>query len=307
VLIPSLIETEKQLDGLMTILGLNALILIVATAVVVLLQGFEPGSRLQILDINENELATLPLVTLPGLLWRATRVSNPHAIKTAGFFLLMLLAFGTVIMSGSRGSAMSLLIILTVFLIWKSTRRWGYMGFLGIVLGFILVPSIFTTTLDRFMVKDARDTALGGREELWQGAWMLISENPVRGKGIGNSPLEIMYEIGATRYAQAQEREGMPIHNPVLTVWSETGLPGIVLYLGALASAILAFMRRYRSHDQFESQSVSAYYALTASAFISYMMSWIKGGGFETHFTYFLMLSLLLIPSSLHKQGSPQS
>lgn len=44
---------------------------------------------------------------------------------------------------------------------------------------------------------------------------------------------------------------------------------------------------------------LASYFALMSSVFVGFMLSWIKGGGLEYHRTYFLMLSLLLVPSQL--------
>jgi hypothetical protein len=44
---------------------------------------------------------------------------------------------------------------------------------------------------------------------------------------------------------------------------------------------------------------LTPYFALVCSAFVGYMFSWIKGGGMESDFSYFLMLALLLIPYTM--------
>jgi O-antigen ligase len=104
-----------------------------------------------------------------------------------------------------------------------------------------------------------------------------------------------------------QGYEWVAIHNPVLTIWAETGIPGIVLYLGVLGSAVWSFARHYRRHRVASIERLMPYFALVASLFLGYMPSWIKGGGMESNHTYFLMLALLLIPCSLETEGLKES
>ena len=90
------------------------------------------------------------------------------------------------------------------------------------------------------------------------------------------------------------------MHNPILTVWSETGIPGIILYLGILVSAIWSFAKQYLRYKKRDAgEKFTPYFSLVASVFLGYMVSWFKGGGMQTHFTYFLLLALLLIPSGM--------
>jgi hypothetical protein len=87
----------------------------------------------------------------------------------------------------------------------------------------------------------------------------------------------------------------------------------LILYLGILGSAVGAFVRQYRCHKKAGAMAV-AVLCPGIIRVLGYMLSWIKGGGLESDFTYFLMLALLLIPSGLDVIGqagntriSPQS
>jgi O-antigen ligase len=89
------------------------------------------------------------------------------------------------------------------------------------------------------------------------------------------------------------------IHNPVLIIWSETGVLGMFLYLSVLGSAIWSFVRQYILHRQERESFLLPYIALISSVFLGYIVSWIKGGGMELGFSYFILLAFLLIPSGL--------
>jgi putative inorganic carbon (HCO3(-)) transporter len=298
LLVANEINTKETLDGLMRILALNAWVLVLAGVGTVLSEGYEPGTRLQVLGMNENLFGISILVTLSGVLWQAMQASEQQkALRMSQSFVFILLALGLVALSGSRGSAISLLTTLLVFWLWKPTRPWGKRGLLILALAAVSAPFIFSTTLERFAGRQV-GTPLGGREALWQAAWLLIRDHLWRGVGIGNASYVMMpYLIGIWGDERAS------IHNPVLQVWAETGIPGLLLYLGVLGSAVWLFVRQCRQRRGTGVRSLASYFALVSSVFVGFMPSWIKGGGMETQFTYFLLLALLLIPSRLDIEG----
>jgi putative inorganic carbon (HCO3(-)) transporter len=301
VLVANEIRTKENLDGLMNTLALNGWVLVLVGAGTVLLEGYRPGTRLRVFDVNENALGISALVTMPGVLWQAMRTSGRQkAVRMLLGFIFISLALVLAALTGSRGSAISLFITLLAFWLWKPTRPWGKLGLLILALAAITAPFIFSTTLERFAVTQG-DTLLGGREALWQAVWPLILDHIWRGVGIGNAPYAVMPYLGMLGSVWAYERA--VIHNPALTIWAETGIPGILLYLGVLGSAVWLFARQYHRHKKAGVHCLMPYFALVSSLFLGYMPSWIKGGGIESDFTYFLILALLVVPSHLDVAG----
>jgi O-antigen ligase len=296
-LIPNEIRTREKLDGLMDTLAVNGWVLVVVSAGTVLLEGYTPGTRLQVLGMNINEMGILALVTMMGVLWQAMQPSpRNRRLKVLASWIFLLGAIALVAASGSRGSAISLLVTLLAFCLWRPTRPWGVLGLLILAVGLILVPFVFSTTLERFVIVRG-DTLLGGREALWQASARLILDHPWGGVGIGNGPYAVMPYVRLLRSVMGLETAA--VHSPVLTIWAETGLVGILLYLGVLGSALWSFAQQYLRHRRSGARILAPYFALVASAFLGYMATWIKGGGIESDFSYFLMLGLLLIPSCL--------
>ena len=302
ILVVNQINTKKNLDGLMKTLALSGGFLVVAGLVTLLLKGYSPGSRFQVLDMNENALGLYLLISMPAVLWlvRPTRQTMQIKKWIAMFFLLA--TIGLIGLSGSRGSAISLGIILITFLLWKQTRAYGLFTIIIACLALITVPILFSTTIDRFLGVTG-ETALGGRESLWSAGWLLIKDHVFTGVGIGNSSLKVipyMINLGARGVSLVWE----PLHNPVLVIWADTGLIGLLLYLGVMASAVLLFSQRYLQSRRLKHQYLMPYFALISSVFLGFMASWIKGGGMESDFSYFLMLAMLLIPSSMQEDTS---
>ena len=297
LLIPNEIRTKDNLDGLMNTLAISGWVLVLVSLYTIMLEGYTPGTRLEVLNVNENGLGILALITMPGVLWQATQPLTRY--KTIKFILAsiyLILVVGLVAMSGSRGSALSLFIVLTAFWFWRPTRLWGKVSLIILVLVVLIAPFLFETTLERFAVIPG-DTLLGGREGIWQASRLLILDNPWFGGGIGNARYSIMAYLSSFRSTLGFDQAS--IHNPVLTIWSETGVLGMFLYLSVLGSAIWSFVRQYILHRQERESFLLPYIALISSVFLGYIVSWIKGGGMESGFSYFFLLALLLIPSGL--------
>jgi O-antigen ligase len=259
-----------------------------------LLEGYTAGSRFKIFGENENAAGVLALIAMIGVIWQVLQPSENRGKLKAGITgVYILLMLGLVAMSGSRGSALSLGVTFCTFWFWKSLRPWAKLGLLITILALIFMPLIFTTLIERFTVKGV-DALLGGRVVIWQTAWDLISQHFFLGVGIGNSPVHL------SPFAIVPGGELMSIHNPILVVWSETGTLGIILYLGVLVSAAGSFVKQYLRYKKLDlDEKFIPYFAIVSSVFLGYSISWIKGGGLQVGYTYFLLIALLLIPFSL--------
>ncbi len=296
-LIPNEIQTKQDLDGLMKTLALSGWILLLSFVGTVLVGGYQAGSQLAIFDGNQNESGVLAVLAMVGIVWQSSQLSKNHEVlRTLMSMTFFLLTFGLVAMTGSRGSALSMVVTIIVFWFWKPTRIWGKAVLLIAILALIFTPSIFTTLVVRFAF-EGRDTLLGGREALWQAAWRMIQDHPLGGVGIGNSPYAILpYLENDVRMVLYQS---VVVHNPILTIWSETGTPGILLYLGMLISAFYSFGSQYLKYKRAGCKDLDSYFAVVSSAAFGYMISWFKGGGMESDFSYFFVLALLTLPSVL--------
>jgi putative inorganic carbon (hco3(-)) transporter len=294
------INTRKTLDGIMHTLAIAGWLYIVIGIGVIFFQGYESGTRLQVLGENANTFGGLFPVVAVGVIWLAIRTPNPRReLWIFQSLAFLLLSFGLIALSGSRGGAISWLITILALFFWRPTRLWGIVGILILLVVVISAPFILATTIDRFVDRTS-DTLLGGREALWQAAWMLIRDHPWKGVGVGNAPFAMMSYVRMFRSVWGYDLAA--IHNPFLTLWAETGILGLILYLGVLVSSLWAFFKQYDRNKKLGIQWLTPYFALTASAFLGYFTSWIKGGGMELGYTYFLMLALLLIPSGLNIQ-----
>ncbi len=309
VLILNEIRTKKELDWLLNTIALSGFLLIAISLITISIEGYTIGTRLKILDVNENALGLSLLISTPAVFWWAmqpTKLPQFFKIFVAGIFFVG--SIGLIGLSGSRGSAISFGCMVLTFLIWKPTRKWGLFGVFVVGIAMIATPFVFSTTITRFLGAPG-ETILGGRESLWPAGWELIKAHPVLGVGLGNSPFQVIpYLMNFRNYWVSQTYE--VLHNPILVIWAETGIPGLLLYLSVLGSAIFSFFFQFYKSKKQGMTYLSSYFMLITAMVIGYMVSWIKGGGMESDFSYFLVLAFLLIPaslinSSLLKQNGP--
>jgi putative inorganic carbon (HCO3(-)) transporter len=313
-LLPNVIRSQDNLRGLMNALAIHGWVVILATLFSVLQTGWAPGLRLKVFGENENGLGILLLVGLPGVLAWAGRGSERWAAlsKVAALSYIML-SIAIVAMTGSRGSSLSLVAVLATLLLWKPTRAYGAAGLVVLVIAALGASFIFSTLVERILVQRG-DTMLGGREALWKAAWMVITDYPWRGIGIGNAPYAIKGYVEQMRSIWGADIT--PVHNPVLTIWTETGIPGLALYMGGLLTAVVQFVRCFSRLRKTRGRSVQqtgatryllSYCAVIAGVFIGYMLSWIKGGGMESDYSFFMMLGLLIAPQYLARRPEPDA
>jgi hypothetical protein len=75
-LIPNVIKTRHDLNGLMNTLALAGWVLVLVSMVTILNEGYIAGTRLSVLGVNENSLGILAMLTMLGVLWQAMQSSD---------------------------------------------------------------------------------------------------------------------------------------------------------------------------------------------------------------------------------------
>lgn len=290
------VRTLRAVDGIMRVLGVIGWITVISGLLTVLFTEYQPGARLKVMDVNENLLGVILILMLPGVIWPVLRSSG--ARRSLYMALSIVYILGTlvlVLLSGSRGSSLSLVIMLLAFWFSKPLRPWGKMGAV-LMIGMLTAAPFLLTSLEARST-DNSGNELGGRDILSLAAWHLIQDHPLTGMGVGNGPSGLRpYILELTdHYAKRFE---LPAHEPFLEVGCDTGLIGMFLYVGILGVALWEFFHS-RGRRYMREGVLAAYFPLVLVCAVSYLASFIKGGGLEYHPTFFLLLALLIIPSQL--------
>ena len=140
--------------------------------------------------MNENLFGVALVLTLPGPIWPVLRSSGAkrafHLVLSI-FFILCTLVL--VALSGSRGSSVSLLIVLLAFFFYKPMRPFGIVGIILVCSMLAAAPLAMDVLVQRFQDSEGGD--LGGRVLLWHASFLLIQDNLWTGVGIGDGPFAL--------------------------------------------------------------------------------------------------------------------
>lgn len=243
------VRTTRDVERLILVYYLVTLIY---TAVV--LSRFDLGpdnwrlGRLYYYDAND--FATLIITAMPfGLYFVLGRHPLQWRLLSLGGLAMLAVAL---IRSGSRGGFLALLAIVAFVLL-----RFTTVPARARLAGLLLILTIaFGAASDQYwsqmqtMIHPKEDynlTSEGGRIRIWKRGLSYIAARPITGVGLHNfqvaegtiSPLAKLRERGiGVRWGAA--------HNTFIQVGAETGIPGLLLFIGWIANAFIALRRAGR-------------------------------------------------------------
>jgi O-antigen ligase len=188
---------------------------------------------------NPNDLAQLLLIGSPGL-WLLGTAKPGFSLRRVAVVVACVGVLRAVTQTGSRGAIVVLFVLICVLLLKSAwSTRVKLIG--GLLLAsLLLVPFLSDEQWYRYstILSDApagSDEALGSKEariELLKQSIYLTMANPVFGVGPG------VFESASAGYSESQGERGLwhTPHNSYTQVSSESGVPGLVCYLGLLLS-----------------------------------------------------------------------
>jgi O-antigen ligase len=172
----------------------------------------------------------------------------------AAAYLLALVLFFAIFATESRTGLITLFATPLVALFApRMAARLGsrtiHMYVLGIaILAVVIlaVPGIGEAAAERYatLSQVQSEDTWNGRLNIWQAASQVIASRPLVGVGVGNfAEAAVDYSSFIARKSVAQGEVSGDSHNVFLTVTSELGVVGLVLFLGILFSAFKAALR----------------------------------------------------------------
>jgi O-antigen ligase len=149
---------------------------------------------------------------------------------------------GCIVLAYARAALLTalLLVVLAAVVVTRSARVRTAMGVLVLLLGVAaLVSPGWHARLGA-----ATENFVGGERALARGAgWDLVHQHPWLGVGFGNYRTAALARAGATGITDQLSRDA---HSIALTVWAETGLPGLALWVLLHAALLRALLQRAR-------------------------------------------------------------
>lgn len=280
---------QHELGRLLAALSLAGWVLLGCSLVAMAQGSATTTGRLQVLDVNANQLGNVLLLASAGVVWSVVRSD----VRRPGAVLLPLLFLGTslvvIAQSGSRGSLVGYLLLAFCFVVTRTLRPWGLAA--AVVAGMLLVaaPSVIGKAVERFRINDPEQIS---RFTLWSAGLELAAEHPL-GVGPAAGPQAMTpYLMERIRTDQVPTRQALPAHNPLIEVAAESGVPGVVLYGGALGLGLGGFLLRLGAAQRRGDADALAYGAVVGSASAAFLVVWFKSGGEAYNWTTFLLLAL---------------
>ena len=183
----------------------------------------------------------------------------------------------------SRGGLIAAVVCAVVALvIWRGRR--------GLILALIGVAALATVSF--FVANPAawhriQESNQGsGRVDIWRVAWRVVHDHPVDGVGIAQFPQvspHYVLQPGALRYVGLIVEKHIVVHNLYLQLWVETGIVGLLLFLGVITTSLAAAWRAVRRFDVLGDTEMSALARATILALIgmltaSFFLSNLEAG-----------------------------
>lgn len=139
--------------------------------------------------------------------------------------LLLFAAQGLIFFMQTKGKQK--ISIIVVFVIGLGILWWLSDNIFGII------QSIFPTIINQ-------EDTFGLRINLWKSGLMMWLDHPIRGVGIGMYPKNLYMYISRL---EGYHRSNAVAHNTYIQVLSETGLIGLILFMGMLIAALKNYLK----------------------------------------------------------------
>jgi len=156
--------------------------------------------------------------------------------------LLALASIGCIVLSYARAALLTalLLVVLAAGVVTRSGRVRTAVGAMVLVLGIAALMSPGWHA----RLGAATENFVGGERALARGAgWDLVHQHPWLGVGFGNYRTAALARADVTGITDQLSRDA---HSIALTVWAETGLPGLALWVFLHVALLRALLRRAR-------------------------------------------------------------
>jgi O-antigen ligase len=213
-----------KLVGVFYVLGCVVASLTVVTSAVSFAAGGDGDDRATVGELNANYIAYAIATSIPMALTLLNYQPQRWLVKLATV-LYVPVAMSAILLTGSRGALMAGGASVLLYFLLSMRRQFVASIFLialagaGIYFFFDYLPASVSDRMTFFSdaLTQSGDTVdLSGREYIWPLAIQLFFENIFSGIG-----------FGAFR---AVNGDGISVHNAILTMAAETGLPGLILF-----------------------------------------------------------------------------
>jgi len=160
-------------------------------------------------------------------------------VGATALIAVVVLAMGLVATASRGGFVAALVGAVAVLVLAKRHRAWA-VAFLLCTIG--AIAAWFSVDAEAWQrVSDLREGSGTGRVELWNVAWQMWQNNPLVGVGLEafrDNASAYVRAIGPLEYSAFLTEQPKVVHNTYLELLAETGVVGLLLYVGVLTASL---------------------------------------------------------------------
>lgn len=248
---------------------------------------------------NPNDLAAYTLLVI-GWCIAVSRSRQARWIRLAALGGVLVLSF-IVVITQSRGGMIALAVMWLVTF-WKEISRfrlrtWLLIGAVGAALAILAPDSVWERVrnmrhLSSTQTLGQADSSAEQRFLIWNVAARVIKDHPLVGVGFGAYPqANSLYAGKARELAFAGGKRDT--HSMYLNVLAETGVPGLLLFCGMIATTWITLTRAVRRMKAVGNDEAMQFVALRA-AFVGFLFAAIFGTVHTVSYMYLFIASATL-------------
>lgn len=289
LLVPVLVRNERNLRRMILVCTFSIGVIGTKFGVWAIMQGgIQFTSGLGGFMSDNNTLA-LAMAMAAGLLWYGRHMVSSRLARGT-LFIMFFATVAAVIMSHSRGGALSVLIVLLMI-----AARSGRAVRATALIAVLLAPPVYLvreTWFARLSTLEApqQEASAMSRLVYAQSALKLWADYPFTGVGFGTENQRLVWH----RYVPPQYAEGAQvIHNTYLQILADCGIFAFVLYTALLFGTVVALqrsVRRMRARDL----AAAAYPMAIQSALVAFAV----GSTFLSRVSFDFYYILLMLASA---------
>jgi O-antigen ligase len=181
---------------------------------------------------HKNELGAMASISAIAFLYFGCLCSSHLGFR----FVVVIASLACLIFAGSAGALVSLVVVLTVYLVIFLTWRWpmAFSWLFVLIVIATLAGGLVATEVNPFALV-GRDATLTGRTEMWPVVLAMIADSPLLGHG---------YYAGSSAFAGPRLSDyfgqiATHAHNGYLNILLDNGIIGLSLYLYSVLTVIL--------------------------------------------------------------------
>ncbi len=221
---------------------------------------------------DPNDTAMLLLAGVPLTVYWFTHAKTLYA--KLFFIACMISIIGAIVLTGSRGGFIALLLIMLIIFVKKPSFNVAAIGVFIFSIGVLVAPSSYWDRMESLYKGSNRGSSLKNRSEFVVNGLKIFSDNPLLGVGPGNfGQANDRVNTGVIIKKQGQAHAA---HNMYLQFFVENGLFSGMFFLTILYYPLLSLLRFDKSNkDEFSTyglgfcMAVSLFAMLFAGLFLS--------------------------------------